>query len=68
MHKKNPPRSIQQQGLLRQRQAHRPCIQLSGESAGLLEQEVGLAAIIVITVFREIMKCVEAYDGNPDHR
>ena len=40
--RKNPPLSIQQQGLLRQRQAHRPCVQLVGESAGLLEEAVGL--------------------------
>ena len=30
------------QGQLRQRQAHRSCVQLSGESSGLLEQAVGL--------------------------
>ena len=47
--KKNPL-SIQQQGrmsvlsLLRPRKTHRPCVQLSGESAGLLEQAVGLVA------------------------
>ena len=38
---KNPPLSIQQQGLIRSWQTHMPCVQLSGESAGLLEQEVG---------------------------
>ena len=38
MHKK--PRSIQQQGLLRQWQTDRACVQLSGESAGLLESEL----------------------------
>ena len=39
--KKKTPRSIQQQGLLRQRQAHRPCVQLSGESAGLPQPQLG---------------------------
>ena len=33
---------VRRQGLPRPWQAHRSCVQLSGESAGLLEKEVGL--------------------------